>query len=78
MSDLFGNHIVGFPTRWLILLIIKEVVSAYLMCLIIAIHDILKGGWAGIPHPLVPEKINGLLMYTGKAYTLLSDKLITG
>ena len=24
MSDLFGNHIVGFPTRWLILAISLE------------------------------------------------------
>ena len=28
MSDLFGNHIVGFPTRWLISLIISIPLSA--------------------------------------------------
>ena len=25
MSDLFGNHIVGFPTRWLKLMVINGV-----------------------------------------------------
>ena len=24
MSDLFGNHIVGFPTRWLIIIYTAE------------------------------------------------------
>ena len=24
MSDLFGNHIVGFPTRWLIYICIRD------------------------------------------------------
>ena len=35
MSDLFGNHIVGFPTRWLkskvhVLIIIKYFVKTYI------------------------------------------------
>ena len=25
MSDLFGNHIVGFPTRWLICICVLEI-----------------------------------------------------
>ena len=27
MSDLFGNHIVGFPTRWLIMITYKTLAN---------------------------------------------------
>ena len=29
MSDLFGNHLVGFPTRWLIFNLIKGKFSVF-------------------------------------------------
>ena len=49
MSDLFGNHIVGFPTRWLIYKVLSDenqVIFAKLANLIAALltyyHDIIE------------------------------------
>ena len=39
MSDLFGNHIVGFPTRWLKLLITGHIASEAEEALIAVLDD---------------------------------------
>ena len=44
------------------------------------IHSLNRGWFSGnmCPRPLGPKEIDGLLVPPGKAYTLLTDHLITG
>ena len=85
MSSLFGNHIVGFPMRRLVLWDIyptlgcHAVIAVICMCKLVrvAISTNWKCIFAGITHISIREKISGLdplMMYMYYLQTVIPTK----